>query len=282
MKYVWAKALADNIKRSGQLHKSQYARSGQIPQMSVLNKRLSYDLQLTLREESFQADNDAMNCYDRILDNVAVIASMRMGLSVKGGRFLKKQLCEFKHKILMNGRPSREQFCNQMKRRIHGTGQGTGWSPIIWTVVNDIIAEVMDHNQPGQVFRGPTCQEEARQTIDAYVDDSNLSVNEEGVLVFNTERGTDMNLEEASQLSYQKYARYLFMSGGRLALEKWKFYWITFRRKGFKYKFVNKQPKILLVREDYGDKMVQLKQLATCEAHKILGIRVSPDGDQAK
>ena len=124
MKFVWAKALTKNVSDSGQLSEAQYARRGQIAQMSVLNKRLSYYLQLILREEAFQADNDAMNCYDRIIDNIAVIASLRMGLSSKGGEFLKRQLTAFQHKILLNGKPSKEYFCNSLRRRIHGTGRG--------------------------------------------------------------------------------------------------------------------------------------------------------------
>ena len=74
--------------------------------MSVLNKKLSYDLQRVLREDDFQAENDATNCYDRVIDNVAVVACMRMGLSERAGKFLKKQLTSFKHHILLKGKPS--------------------------------------------------------------------------------------------------------------------------------------------------------------------------------
>ena len=78
-----------------------------------------------------QADNDATNCYDRIVDNIAVIACMRMGLSLKAGKFLKKQLILFGHHILLGGKPSGRSFCDSLREGIHGTGQGTGWSPII-------------------------------------------------------------------------------------------------------------------------------------------------------
>ena len=54
-------------------------------QNSVLNKRLSYDLQLITRGEAFQSDNDAISCYDRIVDDIAVLACMRMGLGKKAG-----------------------------------------------------------------------------------------------------------------------------------------------------------------------------------------------------
>ena len=80
MKHVWARNLARRVDEADGLNQAQYARKGQVAQMSVLNKRLSYDLQHVLREEAFQADNDATNCYDRIVDNIAVLACMRMGL----------------------------------------------------------------------------------------------------------------------------------------------------------------------------------------------------------
>ena len=97
MKVVWAKELGGKMHEEGTLNEAQYARRKQVAQNSVLNKRLSYDLQLVLREEAFQSDNDAMSCYDRIVDDIAVLACMRMGLGKDAGRFLKRVLTHFKH-----------------------------------------------------------------------------------------------------------------------------------------------------------------------------------------
>ena len=155
MKSVWARNLAQNIQRSKSLDQAQYAQRGQIPQASVFNKQIRYDLQLILRQDSFQADNDAADCYNRIIDNIVVIASMRMGLSVKGGEFLRDQLRSFKYYIVLGRKPSREDFCNHLLKMIHGTGQGTSWSPIIWSMVCDMIIEVMNNQKPGQYFEMP-------------------------------------------------------------------------------------------------------------------------------
>ena len=116
MKDVWAGSLAKNIMAADALNEAQYARKGQIAQMSVLNKRLNYDLQHVLREEAFQADNGTMNCYKRIIDNISVIVCMRMGLSERAGRFLKEQLTGFKHKILIGNQTSEKDFCNLMSK----------------------------------------------------------------------------------------------------------------------------------------------------------------------
>ena len=71
-----------------------------------MNKRISYDLQHVLREESFQADNDALSCYDRIIDDVAGISAMRLGLSRQAAKYMKEVLTTMKHKILVGGKPS--------------------------------------------------------------------------------------------------------------------------------------------------------------------------------
>lgn len=82
-----------------------------------------------------------MSCYgyDRIVDDIAVLACMRMGLSKKVGVFLKKLLVNFKHHVVIGGEPSIAYFANEVERRIHGNGQGTGWLPTICSAVCNVI-----------------------------------------------------------------------------------------------------------------------------------------------
>ena len=56
-----------------------------------------------------------------------------------------------------------------------------GWSPILWTVVDDVIITLTMKYQDGQVLVSMDGKIRADQTIDAYVDDSNLAVNQKGV-----------------------------------------------------------------------------------------------------
>ena len=55
-----------------------------------------------------------------------------------------------------------------------------GWSPILWTVVDDVIITLTMKYQDGQVLVSMDGKIRADQTIDAYVDDSNLAVNQRG------------------------------------------------------------------------------------------------------
>ena len=276
MKRIWAKNLGRQIHTDGTLDEAQYARIKQVPQFSVLNKRISNELQHVLREESFQADNDALSCYDRIIDDVAGIAAMRLGLSRQAARYMKKVLTNMKHKILVGGRPSELEFTSSLQKRLHGTGQGTGWSPVLWSVVNDVIITLMREHQPGQVFVSPNGNEVAKQAADAYVDDSNLAVNQRGVDVFNEKNGTNRSLVTASRESFQGYERYLFISGGKLALQKCKFYWLHFNRKRTKYKYGRKKRMAFNIKLGFTRKEVNIKQIDAREEHKILGIWLSP------
>ena len=90
-----------------------------------------------------------MSCYYRIVDDIAVLECVRIGLSKEAGRFLKNVLVHFKHHIVLGGEPSKEFFCNEAKKRIHGTGQGTSWSPIIWSTVCDIIISLVENITQG-------------------------------------------------------------------------------------------------------------------------------------
>ena len=282
MKIVWGKHLARNVSKDDSLNHSQYARRGQIAQNNVLNKKLTYNLQHVLRMEAFQSDNDALSCYDRIIDNLAVIATMRLGLSNHAATFLKKQLHRFKHHILLGGQPSVKFFCNSLKQRLHGTGQGTGWSPIIWLAICDVIITVLDDNYPGQLFVNPKKTIRAKQTLDGFVDDSNLSVNEAGLEEYNKQHNTELGLQEASTMTFQGYERLLFLSGGKLALPKCKFYWITFERRRNRYIFSTKAPKKFKISEGFTSNKIELTQYKVNEPHKILGIWVTPTANEQK
>ena len=83
-----------------------------------------------------------------------------------------------------------------------------------------------------------------------------------------------------SKQSYQAYKRYLFLSGGKLALHKCKYYYLTFHRRGNKYVFSLKKPKKMSLCEGFILRRVLVKPKKANEDHKILGMKIDPDGNQ--
>ena len=159
--------------------------------------------------------------------------------------------------------------------KVHGTRQGTGWLPVIWSAVDDIIISLMEKCQPGQVFDSPDGRIRAVQMLDAFVDDSNLSVNQLGVEIYNEKWGTDHDLEEAGKRTFQAYSWYLRGSGGKLGIPKCKFYWVAFERRKTKYVQKGNRKMILMVDVDRSGQEVYLKQLDAREEHRILGAWIS-------
>ena len=280
MKKVWARDLGNKVHKEETLNRAQYARKQQVPQNSVLNKRVSYDLQLVMREESFQSDNDARNCYDRIVDDIAVLSCMRMGLSKEAGVFLKKVLTHFRHHIVLGGEPSTEFFENEITRRLHGTGQGTGWSPMISSAVCDVIITLVEKHYPGQLFISPDGEIRASQHADAFVDDCNLSVNKTGVKEFNDKQGTSWDMVRASWEALNGYEQYLFSSGGKLAIKKCQYYWLKPKRERLKYVFDDAQEKDMEFGMGEEGRTIKLKYVKPGKEHKILGMWISPSGNR--
>ena len=90
----------------------------QVAQNKVFNKQLIYDLQLVVKEEDFEGNNDATRCYDQIVEAIAVLALMRMDLSEEARKVLKKVLIHFRLHIVLGREPSKDNLTNMIQRRL--------------------------------------------------------------------------------------------------------------------------------------------------------------------
>ena len=128
------------------LNTQQNALKERVTQSSVLSHRIALD-QLFLRgERLIVIENDAVNCYDRILRHVAALALSRGGLPDQALAFFKRFLTEAHHHILIGGKPSEGKFADSAQTPIEGSGQGTGWSPPTWFMIADIILQALEAN----------------------------------------------------------------------------------------------------------------------------------------
>ena len=278
MKEVWARRLmtsADPL-----LIDSQNAKKQKVAQSAVLNHRLGMDLTLAKHSEAIIVVNDAVNCYDRIILEVAALASMRMGMTIACSIFFINLLRSVKH-FLVLGSLVTEGFVQSSKSEpLDGTGQGAGWSPVTWMTVFDIVLTAVRKFQPGVLYRSPDKTVEDRRDAEGYVDDSNQGVNSEGVEKYNEERGSEMTIGEAALKANQAFERYLSLTGGKLAIEKTVIYGLGTELKGTRVEFVSReQDPPFILNENYGEEKVKVRQLPPTKAHKMLGILVAPVED---
>ena len=122
-------------------------------------------------------------------------------------------LQSFRHRLIIQNNPSQRYYEDSNLFRVLGIGQGMGWSPTLWGLVNDITIKVMEHNSPGEIFRSPLGREEIFASLEAYVEDVHGGVNLDSVEVFNSMQGTELDMVDATLLHLYKYERYLRSSG---------------------------------------------------------------------
>ena len=82
----------------------------------------------------------------------------------------------------------------------------------------------------------------------------------------------------------QKYERYLFLSGGKLAIQKCAFYFLTYKRASnwkMQHKTIKETEEVeIKLKEGFSENILSIKRLEVTEAYKTLGIYITPEGRQ--
>ena len=132
MKIIWAKKLPRFFEEKKLLEDTQYGgRKRRRTQSVILNKIFSYDSCRILQQTANFQDNDAKNCYDRILMPVSEICLRRLGMTGKAVKLQTKVLKMMTHFILTNKGVSEECWQYSQEFKIFGSGQGTRWSLMV-------------------------------------------------------------------------------------------------------------------------------------------------------
>ena len=275
MKTIWSKRLMSHVQHL--LHPSQNATAGKVPQSSVLSHKLALNIMFIKGEKSVINENDASNCYDRILVPIAALACLRVGLPENAACFMTSFLSQAKHFLLRSGVQSCNHFAHTPEVRVDGTGQGTGWSPPLWTLVADILITSMAE-YAGMYISAPDGSSSDLRQIEMYVDDAFQNINESGVLFHNLRTEEQKSLLDAARQAVQGFERQLSLSGGKLALEKTVFYYLVPYLDGTRrrYRSSKECPMELKVTENFNGEPITLRQLDADTPHKMLGIYTEP------
>ena len=178
----------------------------------MINKQSLFGLTRIMKTEADFIENDAVNCYEKILTDIAIIACKRMGLENRAAHYISNVFHHFNHHIRIAKGPSGRFFQYHKYYLIYGTGQGTGWSPFIWTVINGIIIRSTRENCATISLFNPDNSFKSTRNIDEFFDNKSLSINRKSI-------SPDSYLMDITKKSAQKHERYLYMTGGKLAIK---------------------------------------------------------------
>ena len=276
MKAVWSQALMRAI--TPILNKSQNSLQGKVTQSSILSHRIAMDTLFVNGEDCVIIENDAVNCFDRIIPVIAALAFYRLGLPSFIIGFFLSFLEAARHHIIVNGKPSKQSYANSENTPIMGSGQGTGWAGPAWFAVADIILTCLTSNQPGMYLKSPNGLIVDFRAAEANVDDARQGINSAGVEKYNKEHLTNLDIGEAAQQASQKFERYLTLTGGRLALDKTMCYSLFPDHGHLEKRYrpaIDTRVQIVLT-ENFNTRTKPLNMYEPDEAHKLLGVLTDP------
>ena len=276
MKAVWSQALMRAV--TPILNKSQNSLRGTVTQSSILSHRVAMDTLFVNGEDCIIIENDAVNCFDRIIPVIAALAFYRLGLPTFIICFFLSFLEAAKHHVMVNGRPSTQSYADSENTPIMGSGQGTGWAGPAWFAVADIILTSLTDNQPGLYMKSPNGMIEDFRAAEANVDDARQGINSAGVEKYNAEHQTTLDINEAAQQASQKFERYLTLTGGRLALDKTMYYPLLPDHSQLEKRYRPSTGTGIRIEltENFRRMSKPLSMYEPDEAHKLLGVLTDP------
>ena len=174
---IWANKLPKFFEKHNLLQKTQKgSRTRRNTHEMLFNKIYTYDICRMMRMTAAFQENDGTNCYDRAILAIAEISMRRLGLDVDAAKYQSKILKSFVHRAITSTGVSRKCWQYDVNFKIFGTGQGLGWSSVIWIGTNDIISVALYEKQRGISFISPTGYHTSDRPNDAYVDDVAIGI----------------------------------------------------------------------------------------------------------
>ena len=148
----WKNAIF-KLEEEDLLCESQFgSRKSKTSQIPILVEIIQQDYSRTTRNNYGQINYDAKACYNRILPTLASLVSTSFGVHhqvVKLHSHLLKHMAYF---VTITGSQYEWKYFNSLNLPIYGTGQGSGTSPHIWTMISSLLLRILNNKSDGAVY----------------------------------------------------------------------------------------------------------------------------------
>ena len=272
----WRKALyhaEDHCLLNDGLYGSRPGRSAQDPAFMEVLQHEMYRMSM---KSGINFDLDATSCYDRILANVASLSSRRMGMDKSVVLVNAKNLESANFYLKTNLGISEGSYHHCPEYPIHGTGQGSGNSPMIWCFVCSALFHAFASKARGAIF---TSYDEATQVqiyMIGFVDDCTQRVN----LFQSHIQPSAETLITKMQSDAQLWNNLLRASGGALEQAKCSFHLVqsNWSKDGQPFLVGGTIGQNIYI-SDKGNRVPTI-QKSNYSSHKTLGCHINPAHNQ--
>jgi hypothetical protein len=159
--------------------------------------------------------NEAIACYDRIIENLSNISLLRERLPIHIAKLHAQtvQQSEYyiKHKLGIGS----TTYSNNCPKPVYGAGQGSTDASARWRFISDALIKAYSKKANDAIIHGPTSNITTNNKISGFVDDtSTLLKRHHSIAVF---------LQLLLKLDAQLWERLLYSTGGKLEISKCNF-----------------------------------------------------------
>jgi Reverse transcriptase (RNA-dependent DNA polymerase) len=173
LKHKWEQAIA-LAEHHNTLHPSQYgSRKHRRSIDPVFLEIMQQEISRFTKTPYIQINYDAQACYDCIIPDIAFTVSRKHGVHPKILHIVQTMMKNSKYYIKLGTHITEKKYGNTDSNAIYGTGQGSGCSPHIWTLISSELFHIyMEESQSFRItepYNGATSQ----MHVTAYVDHVN-------------------------------------------------------------------------------------------------------------
>ena len=201
----------------------------------VLNKVLTYEIHRYNKRPLAYIENDAVGCYDRIINPLVLIFLRILGLSKPLVASLANTWEATYHRIKTLYGISGHQYTNHPLYLLYGPGQGSTIGPFLWLLCFLLIFNSLSLEAPRITIQSIDRTQTIKFIGEAFVDDSGLGTNltdDEAHGLTSPEAGVEGALIQRLQTLAQEWERLLYSTGGALNLQKCFWFIMSWRWKG--------------------------------------------------
>ena len=169
-----------------------------------------------------QINYDAQACYNQIIPLVALEVSRKHGVHSNILSLVQKVMQQSKYFIKIGTQVMASYYGNNEATTLYETGQGSGCSSFIWTIMSSELFHIYTEESQGFTFTTPFQHEQHYIHVSAYVDEVNTHHS------FPMESTIHQMITKAGKAA-QKWNDLLHVASGKLSTEKCNYYFATWK-----------------------------------------------------
>jgi hypothetical protein len=221
-----ARPITHHLEDSSLLNEMQYgSRPGKQCTSAVLKKVLCHDIIHQSKSSAAFMENDAVVCYDRLVNNLVLLILCKLGISSSTAKSIASNWDNVIHLIKTAYGTSDITYGSSPLAPLFGPGQGSTDGPTLWQILYWAITKSIDPNLSVARFIS-VCQSIVTEIPGiSFVDDSNVGVTSTllpspGLSDQDNLSLTTRHLVQDLTALAQHWERLLFSTGGAINIQK--------------------------------------------------------------